>query len=109
MQIGFKTSLHDLETKAKQADKFLKRGDKVKLNMPLRGREKAFGNLAREKVGQFCNMLDQLTPIKVEREIKREFYNLYQLDPDKADNEKGYNDFKEWKRRQSRLYKYIGC
>ncbi|MFA5878315.1 MAG: translation initiation factor IF-3 [Candidatus Staskawiczbacteria bacterium] len=72
VQIGFKTSPHDLETKAKLAEKFLSKGDKVKVAMPLRGREKALGNFAKEKVSQFLDILDSLIPIKLERELKRE-------------------------------------
>jgi len=72
VQISFKISLHDLETKAKNAEKFLRKGDKVKVSMPLRGREKAMGNFAKEKVFNFCDALNKLIPIKTERELKRE-------------------------------------
>jgi len=69
---GFNISPHDLEIKAKTAEKFLKNGDKVKVSMVLRGREKALGNFAKEKINQFFNFLDNLIPIKIERDLKRE-------------------------------------
>jgi len=72
VRIGFNISPHDLETKAKLAEKFLKKGDKVKVAMPLRGREKALGNFAKEKINQFLNFLDSLIPIKVEKDLKRD-------------------------------------
>ncbi|MBU4204892.1 translation initiation factor IF-3 [Patescibacteria group bacterium] len=72
IRVGFNISPHDLETKAKSAKKFLEKGDKVKLSMPLRGREKALGNFAKEKINQFLNFLDKIVPIKTERELKRE-------------------------------------
>lgn len=72
IQIGFKTSAHDIETKAKQAGKFLKGGDKVKVSMVLKGREKAMGDLARNKIQFFLETINNLIPIKTEREIKRE-------------------------------------
>lgn len=72
IRIGFNISLHDLETKAKLAEKFLKKGNKVKISMPLRGREKALGNFAKEKVSQFLDFLEKIIPIKAERELKRE-------------------------------------
>jgi len=72
IRIGFNISPHDLETKAKLAEKFLKKGDKVKISMPLRGREKALGNFAKEKINQFFNFLGTVIPIKLERELKRE-------------------------------------
>lgn len=72
VRIGFNISPHDLETKAKLAEKFLKKGDKVKVAMPLHGREKALGNFAKEKINQFLNFLDTLTPIKAEKDLKRD-------------------------------------
>ena len=40
VRVGIGTSLHDLELKAQQADKFLKDGNKIKIDLALRGREK---------------------------------------------------------------------
>ena len=40
VRIGIGTSLHDLELKAQQADGFLKDGNKIKIDLALRGREK---------------------------------------------------------------------
>jgi len=71
IRIGFNTSLHDLETKAKTAEKFLKKGDKVKIEMRLRGREKALGRFAREKVIKFLEELKNNIPFKIERDLKR--------------------------------------
>ena len=57
VRIGISTSPHDLETKVKQIEKFLKDGDKVKLEIRLRGRERAHGDLAREKMEKFLQMI----------------------------------------------------
>ena len=72
IRLTFGISPHDMETRAKQAEKFLKEGDKVKINMALRGREKAMGNFAKEKVQKFLDNLNTIIPIKTERELKRE-------------------------------------
>jgi len=72
IRISFGISVHDLETKAKQAQKFLEKGYKIKLELILRGREKALGNFAKEKVNQFMEILGKLIPFKIERELKRE-------------------------------------
>jgi translation initiation factor IF-3 len=72
IRLTFGISPHDMETRAKQAEKFLKEGDKVKINMSLRGREKAMGNFAKEKVQKFLDNLNTIIPIKTERELKRE-------------------------------------
>lgn len=72
IRLTFNISPHDMETREKQAEKFLKDGNKVKVNMALRGREKAMGQFATDKVKVFLNNLNNLIPIKTERELKRE-------------------------------------
>lgn len=72
IRLTFNISPHDMETRAAQAKKFLDQGDKVKINMSLRGREKALGSFATEKVKKFLEQLDLIIPIKTERELKRE-------------------------------------
>jgi len=72
IRLTFNISPHDMETRATQAKKFLNEGDKVKINMSLRGREKAMGQFATEKVKLFLENLNSLIPIKTERELKRE-------------------------------------
>lgn len=44
---------NDLEMRAKRAEKFLNQGHKVKIEIILRGREKAHSNLAKEKLELF--------------------------------------------------------
>lgn len=72
VQLGFNISPHDIEVRAKQAEKFLKEGDKVKVNLPLRGREKAMGDFAKKKMEGFIEIMNNILEIKVEKEIKRE-------------------------------------
>ena len=72
IRLTFNISPHDMEVRANQAKKFLDDGDKVKINMSLRGREKAMGGFAAEKVKLFLENLNSLIPIKTERELKRE-------------------------------------
>ncbi len=73
VRIGLATSLHDIETKVNQAEKFLKKGNKVRIEMILRGRQKAFKDMAKEKVNQFLEILDKKIPIKMESDIKKDF------------------------------------
>lgn len=72
IRLSYNISAHDMEMRAAQAEKFLKKGDKVKIELRLRGREKAFGNLSKEKVDQFLQMLGKLVPCKIDKELKRE-------------------------------------
>lgn len=57
IRIGFATGKHDMELRAKQAQKFLERGDKVKIDLRLRGREKALGQVALQKFNEFLKMI----------------------------------------------------
>ncbi|MBT3356320.1 translation initiation factor IF-3 [bacterium] len=61
----------DLAFKLKQAEKFLSKGSKVKVEIVLRGREKAFANQSREKLQKFIDKIE--IPIKIEQGIKRQF------------------------------------
>ncbi|MDO8639305.1 MAG: translation initiation factor IF-3 [bacterium] len=72
IRLSYNISIHDLETRAKQAEKFLKRGDRVFIELRLRGREKAFQHLAREKINKFLEIINGLIPIKREGEIRKE-------------------------------------
>jgi len=72
IRLTFNISQHDLETRAHQAEKFLQKGDIIRMELRLRGREKALDGFAREKVAKFVEALKSLTPIKIEKELKRE-------------------------------------
>ena len=69
IRIGVRTDTHDLEFKTKQAEKFLTKGNKVKIEIVLRGREKAHQDLARENLKNFLSQIS--VEHKVEEEIKR--------------------------------------
>ena len=76
IRLSFNISPHDLETRARQAEKFLKRGDKIRVDIILRGRQRALQNIAEEKINQFTQVLNEKIPIKVERNIQRRGRNL---------------------------------
>ncbi len=65
------TGENDLNFKLKQAEKFLKKGNKVKIEIILRGREKAFMDSAKEKLSEFIDKIE--FPIKIEQAAKRQF------------------------------------
>ncbi len=68
IRIGIRTDEHDLDFKKNQAEKFLKKGDKVKIEIILRGREKARKDLARNSLALFMKSI--AIPHAVEQEIK---------------------------------------
>ena len=57
IRIGVSTSIHDLEHKRKQTEEFLIEGNKVRIEMRLRGREKAHQDFAKEKLNNFLKMI----------------------------------------------------
>ncbi len=72
IRLRYNISIHDLETRVKQAEKFLKKGNPVRIEMQLRGREKALQTFAREKMSKFLELLRNDMEIKIEQEIKRQ-------------------------------------
>ena len=76
IRLSFNISPHDLEIRVRQAEKFLKRGDKIRVDIILRGRQRALQNIAEEKINQFTQVLNEKIPIKVERNIQRRGRNL---------------------------------
>ena len=72
IRLGFNISLHDLEIRADLAEKFLKKGNRVKIEMILRGREKGLSEFAKEKIKHFLEILEKRVPIRIEKELKRE-------------------------------------
>ncbi|MDQ1283891.1 MAG: translation initiation factor [Patescibacteria group bacterium] len=69
IRIGVRTDDHDLGFKKDQAEKFLKKGHKLKLEIRLRGREKAHQDLARKNLVEFIKTIE--VPNKLEQEVKR--------------------------------------
>jgi len=69
IRLSVRIGQHDLAFKAGTADKFLSRGDKVKVDMLLRGREKANIDFAVEVIKKFLAAVK--TPYHIEQEPKR--------------------------------------
>lgn len=70
VRIGLRTGEHDLDFKKKQVEKFIKKGNKVKIDVVLRGREKAHKDLGRENLENFIKSITE-TPFKIEDDIKK--------------------------------------
>lgn len=69
IRLSLRIGEHDQETRLKQAQKFLNDGDKVKVELILRGREKQHTALAREIIKKFVDSLQTEKPIKIEQPI----------------------------------------
>lgn len=63
---------HDIEVRKEQAKKFLENGDKVKVEIILRGREKRHGDLARKIIEQFVAALNKDIPLRVDQSVQNQ-------------------------------------
>lgn len=69
IRLSLRIGKGDLELKASQAKKFLEEGNKIKIEMILRGRENAHSDLAKKIIGNF---LENLEEIKIEQEVSKQ-------------------------------------
>ena len=74
---------HDLKTKANAAAKFIKAGDKVKVSLRLRGRERDYADRAKEVMVQFAEGLQDICTL--EKEPKFEGRGLMMVLAPKSD------------------------
>ena len=59
VRVGFKTGEHDLKFKSEQIDEFLKEGHPVKIELTLRGREKALAYMGKTKLENFLKLISE--------------------------------------------------
>jgi len=62
IRLTFRIKGGDLETRLKQANGFLNDGHKVKIDLILKGRERAHADLARQKIIDFIDLIKQECP-----------------------------------------------
>jgi len=70
VRLTFRMGVGDREVRLNQTKKFLDKGNKVKVEMQLSGREKAHKEVATETMNQFLEQVKTFYPIRVEQEIK---------------------------------------
>jgi translation initiation factor IF-3 len=69
LRLSLNIGPHDLETRRQQSKKFLEKGDRVKIEIRLRGRERAHMGRAREIMQQFVDSLNSDIPVVLDRPI----------------------------------------
>lgn len=72
IRLSIRISDHDMDVRKKRADKFLERGDKVQIEIILRGRERGKTDIAREVIQKFVDMLSKDRDLRYEQEITRQ-------------------------------------
>ncbi len=78
IRISLKIGPHDLENRKRQALKFLMKGDKTKVELILRGRERAYADRGNQILQQFANDLAAENPaITIEKNVSRQGNRLF--------------------------------
>lgn len=72
IRLSLKIGANDLNVRLNQARKFLEKGSKVRIEMILRGREKAHADRGKEVIENFIEELRNDFDIKVEQPVKRQ-------------------------------------
>ncbi len=72
IRLSIRIGDHDLMIKKNNAEKFLERGDKVKVELILRGAEVQKMDLALGVIDRLFKLIGQTTPVKYEQEAKRQ-------------------------------------
>ena len=68
IRLSVRISKHDFDFRFDQAKKFLERGDKLKIELPLRGRERQHLDKAREVIISFVSALEKTEGFNLLRE-----------------------------------------
>ena len=69
--------LRDLEVKAKNCNKFLKQGDKVKVSIRFRGRQATHGEIGLDVMNKFYELVQENSTI--DRPAKQEGRNMFMI------------------------------
>ncbi|MFA5211206.1 MAG: translation initiation factor IF-3 [Patescibacteria group bacterium] len=72
IRLSPRISDHDLEIKRIQAEKFLNRGDKVKIELTLKGRENAHVDVAISTVSSFITKIAEKIDIREEQKVEKQ-------------------------------------
>ena len=76
IRLSVKIASGDLDNRLNQALKFLEEGQKLKIEIILRGREKAHANIALEKIQAFINRITQSYELYTEQPPKNQGGNV---------------------------------
>lgn len=68
IKLSLRISKHDLGIREEQAFKFLSKGNKIKIDLLLRGRERQHFDKAREIITDFINSLKAREELRIEEE-----------------------------------------
>ena len=65
VRLTFRINDHDLQTKIRQTEKFLKKNNSVKVTMMFKGREAVYTDLAKDKLDLFYKSLQDIAHMEL--------------------------------------------
>lgn len=72
VRLSLRIGDHDLNVRKEKAKEFLEQGNKVKIEIILRGREKRHGDLAKQVIENFIAKIEEEMPLKVDQTVTRQ-------------------------------------
>ncbi|MDA0208417.1 MAG: translation initiation factor IF-3 [bacterium] len=79
IRLSLKIGTNDFNVRLNQAKKFLEKGNKIRIEMILRGREKAYSDRAQEVFDRFIEAVSEDFEVKVETPLKRMHSKLHMI------------------------------
>lgn len=76
IRLSVKMGSHDQDVRLKQAIGFLEGGDKLKIEIILRGREKAHGEIAEQRINEFLKSIEATYQLYTEQAVTRQGGNV---------------------------------
>lgn len=72
IRLSVKMGEHDLDVRRGKAEDFLEEGHKLKIEIVMRGREKAHTDIAAQRIESFINTLKEKHDLFIEQPVKRQ-------------------------------------
>ncbi len=72
VRLSSKIGKHDIDVRLNQGKKFLEQGNKLKIEIILKGREKQHTGVAIEQIKEYIDEISKEMEIKVEQPVKRQ-------------------------------------
>lgn len=72
VRLSLRIGAHDMDVRREQAKRFLERGDKVQVEIVLRGRERQFTDLAKGIMDQFVELVKKDYDIVIEQPFSKQ-------------------------------------
>ena len=76
IRLSMRIGDHDMDIRRIQAEKFLDRGDKVKIEIILRGREHSHAHLAFDVIKKFIAKIQETKPLRIDQEVTKQMNKI---------------------------------